>query len=87
MSVNLFDQEIKCVQQKLSQDPVRTLECLAMQEYYHGDITREEAEAKLVAYRVTEGSYLVRLKDTAKSTFALSIYTRGAVEHHLVQVR
>eukprot|EP00042_Codosiga_hollandica_P052034 m.653460 g.653460 ORF g.653460 m.653460 type:complete len:72 (+) comp58404_c0_seq3:165-380(+) len=55
-----------------------------MQAYFHGEITREEAETRLVLAGSREGSYLVRAKD--ENQFALSVFSDNTCEHHLLQV-
>ncbi len=72
--------------QGLSTSPARVLELAEMQAYYHGSISREEAENRLAQQGSPEGMYLLRIKDAAKCTFALSVCHRFAVEHHLIQV-
>ena len=57
-----------------------------MQGYYHGSISREEAEFRLQQQGASEGLFLVRLKDAAKCTFALSVCHQLAIEHHILQV-
>ena len=54
--------------------------------YYHGRISRRQAEARLRAAGAGDGAYLVRLKDADASLFALSLCAAGAVEHHLLRL-
>ncbi|XP_048736520.2 SH2 domain-containing adapter protein D-like isoform X3 [Ostrea edulis] len=54
---------------------------LDIQKFYHGGITRKEAEELLVIYK--EGSYLVRRSETQKNVFSLSLKGIGGIPMHL----
>ena len=52
--------------------------------YFHGDISRQEAEQRLLAAGGTDGLYLIREK-VPERTYALSVMIMGAVKHHLME--
>jgi hypothetical protein len=64
----------------------RSVSDVLMASYYHGPISRNEAEARFKVHGLEEGSYLLRLKDEDNEVYALSVCSSGIVEHHLLQV-
>ena len=57
---------------------VRIEEMHYTEEWYHGDISRREANTRLMKH-ATEGMFLVRDSDTFPGDFAISFYAGGAV--------
>ena len=56
----------------------------AKQAWFHGVISREEAETRLKAYGCTNGLFLVRERDKTKGTFAIGLCHDGSVYHYLL---
>jgi hypothetical protein len=57
-----------------------------MQGYFHGEISREDAEQRLGNFGLKQGAFLVRAKDFHKHVYALSVSSGKMIEHHLIQV-
>ncbi|XP_078313724.1 uncharacterized protein LOC111131538 isoform X2 [Crassostrea virginica] len=66
---------------KVSAEPIDPKLPLDIQKFYHGGITRKEAEDLLLIYK--EGSYLVRRSETQKNVFSLSLKGVGGIPMHL----
>ncbi|KAK3097127.1 hypothetical protein FSP39_006619 [Pinctada imbricata] len=54
---------------------------LDLQKFYHGGISRKQAEELLILYKI--GSYLVRRSETQKNVFSLSLKGVGGIPMHL----
>lgn len=54
--------------------------------YFHGHISRTEAETALRRAGLAPGLFLVREKDRGR-LYALSVVVKGNVQHHLVECR
>ncbi|KAL3866030.1 hypothetical protein ACJMK2_043371 [Sinanodonta woodiana] len=59
-------------------DPMIPLE---KQKFYHGSVTRDNAEKLLLVHR--EGSYLVRLSETSRNAYSLSIKGYQGIPMHI----
>jgi hypothetical protein len=53
--------------------------------WYHGVISREEAEARLGEAGLGQGWFLVRQRDTSGDSFAISIAKQQGFVHHLLK--
>ena len=51
--------------------------------YFHGKITREQAEAALFAHKALEGLYLLR--ESVNQNYAISICHGGRVHHYSIE--
>ena len=54
--------------------------------WFHGPITRVEAEERLRATGVPSGAYLVRSKGTADGEYALSLLTPKRAIHYVIKI-
>ncbi|XP_061167192.1 SH2 domain-containing adapter protein F-like isoform X2 [Saccostrea echinata] len=66
---------------KAMAEPIDPKLPLDIQKFYHGGITRRDAEELLVIHK--EGSYLVRRSETQKNVFSLSLKGIGGIPMHL----
>lgn len=66
--------------------PLQQPRAHALPDWMHGNISREEAEARLHEAGLVQGDFLVREKTAALGMYALSVVHHGIVSHHLIEV-
>ena len=55
------------------------------QPWFHGRISRKEAEEKLKSTKQADGTYLLRESTTAGGSYVLSVCVEGKVVHYQIQ--
>jgi len=63
-----------------------SLAVLQQQSYYHGHISRAEAERRVRREGLYEGLFLVRSKDPSRDAYVLTAVTNGRLQHHSIRV-